>query len=74
MTKNIPVETFKRKGEIFLNGEILNRAMIINVDNDQIQGKKIKIDILISILRLYLYMIIYIAVQNNMGLGFEPGT
>ena len=37
MTKNIPVETFKRNGENILNREIFNEATIIEVDDDQNQ-------------------------------------
>ena len=36
MTKNLPVETFKQNGEMFLNSEILNEAITVEVDYENI--------------------------------------
>ena len=37
MTKNQPVEIFIQNKEKLMNGEILNKAMIIEADDDQIK-------------------------------------
>ena len=36
VTKNLPVETFKQNGEMFLNSEILNEAITVEVDYENI--------------------------------------
>ena len=39
--KNQPIETFIQNGEKRLNCEILNKSMIIEVDDDQIQRENV---------------------------------
>ena len=41
MTKNQPVEIFIQNKEKLMNGEILNKAMIIEADDDQIKRENV---------------------------------
>ena len=56
---------------VFLNCEILNKAIIIEFDDDQIHRENVTRHILSNNIKLYLYVII---VWKNMELGFKPGT
>ena len=58
ITKNLPLENFKRNRDLFLNGERLNESVIIKVDYDKIQRETDTNIFILKVLCLHLSVII----------------